>query len=715
MARMVSCSIVCLGFALATQPVYSSELDDVLLAENEGQGVTEAPAGVVDDLTYLRRVSVDLIGRIPTQAEIDEFRGWPAETRRSRVVDKLLADERFVDTWTVFYADLLRLRSNADGGAAAIAYVHKSLEEGVPFDELARNLIAAGGKANTVPEVGFVLGDDANPMALASACAQVFMGIRVSCAQCHDHPFDKWTQEDFYGLAAYFGKTQRYRSQFTNTVYTREVEQSSVLWPPEGLEGDDPRTPMIPTFLFRLDESDGPRHHVARLTALRAEAARALATAQDSAKEEVDIDSLLDDAAEKANLRTSGKDDETGGVAGEAKRDAKNLNIQNAFSAESELRRQVAELITSPYNGFFSRSFANRVWYELIGRGFVEPVDDFSDSNPPSHPETLGYLADEFVANGYDLKWLVREIALSEVYAREHDFSDDQMELEAAFLATPMRRMRSEALYDSIITAGHIFSVKHPAGENMKVVWQQSQIPKSRGNTPEPQPGNEESLAAQAEEAEMRKPDGDAPEPRRGGYNLETAIAVDFDALLAASTEEEDSAVEVEEMQVMSNEEIEAMRMAAQMRTRRQLDYIDRFVRVEIDDNPRFDSAQRMISPAAPEHFVRVFGQTDRAVLGEHRDRSPTMRQALMMLNGRLTNESARVGELEPVFVLLAGPRADLSAAVALAYREILTRQPTVEETAEGRKIVEAGDSPLEGMADLRWLLLNCNEFRFIR
>jgi hypothetical protein len=157
------------------------------------------------------------------------------------------------------------------------------------------------------------------------------------------------------------------------------------------------------------------------------------------------------------------------------------------------------------------------------------------------------------------------------------------------------------------------------------------------------------------------------------------------------------------------------MRMASQMRTRREVDYIDRFVRFEMDYNPRFSSSLHMVSPADPEHFVRVFGQTDRSVLGEHRDSSPTMRQALMMLNGRLTHEASRVGELEPMFELLNGKKSNMQDAVELAYLEILTREPSAEELSEAESILKSGASPLDGMADLRWILLNCNEFRFLR
>jgi hypothetical protein len=122
----------------------------------------------------------------------------------------------------------------------------------------------------------------------------------------------------------------------------------------------------------------------------------------------------------------------------------------------------------------------------------------------------------------------------------------------------------------------------------------------------------------------------------------------------------------------------------------------------------------RMASPAPVGHFLRVFGQTDRATLDERRDHSPSMRQALMMLNGKLTNEAARVGPLEPVYGLLTGDKADLDAAIRLVYREALTREPTADEIADAKTIVKDAASTLDGIADLRWALFNSNEFRFI-
>jgi hypothetical protein len=122
----------------------------------------------------------------------------------------------------------------------------------------------------------------------------------------------------------------------------------------------------------------------------------------------------------------------------------------------------------------------------------------------------------------------------------------------------------------------------------------------------------------------------------------------------------------------------------------------------------------KMASPAPSGHFLRVFGQTDRGVLDEKRDSSPSMRQALMMLNGKLTNESARVGPLEPMHKLLVGKSADLDKAIHLAYREILTREPSADEMTDAKAIIGGAANTLDGMADLRWALFNCNEFRYL-
>jgi hypothetical protein len=288
--------------------------------------------------------------------------------------------------------------------------------------------------------------------------------------------------------------------------------------------------------------------------------------------------------------------------------------------------------------------------------------------------------------------------------------SDDltRQEMEVNLLATPMRRMIAESMYDSIVTAGHLFEVKHSPGRNVKTIYETVRVAV-------PRPGDPAGPAAQLAQggpAMMRAmPAGEAGDGP-SGYALETAIELNFDAILKESEKDE---VALDKMKVMSQEELEAQRMAMERGTTGgRMRYEEKKVAREIDDNPVFNTSLRMQSPAPEGHFLRVFGQPNRSDLGDLRDDTASMRQALMMLNGRITHEAARVGDLEPMYKLLTGKTANIDEAVNLAYLEILTRRPTADELTEARQIISEGATPLDGMADLRWVLLNCHEFRFL-
>ena len=674
-------------------------LDTILNSENASRKVTTAPK--IDDLAFLRRASVDMIGRIPTLGEIAEYEAWPAAERRSRLVEKLLKHEGFADRWAVFLADIFRIRSGADGGAAMQAWVHKAVQEGVPYDEMCRQLIVASGRAGKVPEVGYVLGDNADPMALAGTTAQVFMGVRIACAQCHDHPFDVWKREQFYGMAAYYGKTGRRESELTRAVFTVENKESNVKWPPEGLAPEDKRKAMIPNFPFELEPAQPEPKHVARLVSMRKALADSKARAS---QQDVSVDDLFAAASKKSGGAT--KKTESFEVADEVKQQARDLRVEKDLYTQSELRKELADLVTNPRNRYFSKALVNRAWAHLMGRGIVEPVDDFSDANSPSHEKTLDFMADEFVANGYDLRQLVAMIVTSDAYQRDHVYNLETQQRKAAeeaFAAMPARRMGAEMMFDSIVTAGHLFDVKHAPGENKKTIKEIIQVAVNLDGTIS---GPVASLTGNG--AGMAGGMAGAGMAAGGSYDLESAIEVDFTKVLADAKKDEPKV----EMMMISNEDLEARQMMEARALRRK--YVDKVVEREIDDNPKFASAMRMPSPAPPAHFLRVFGQPARDVLGDHRDHSPSMRQALMMLNGKMTHEASRVGSLEPIQKLLVGPKADLDGAIKMAYREAFTREPSAEELADARSILKESPTPLDGMSDLRWVLFNSHEFRFI-
>lgn len=655
-------------------------LDDILRRENAGARIITTD--LISDAAFLRRSTIDLIGRIPTMAEVREFERW-GDGRRRKLVDKLIAHPRFADRWTIFMADMLRIRSNVEGGNQLLAYIHGSIERGKPYDEVVRELISASGRSNSNPAVGFILGDNTEPMELAAATSQVFLGVRIGCAMCHDHPFDDWEQRDFYDLAAFFGKTKQVQNRQRGMTYTTEGDKMTVLWPPEDKAEPDDRKAIGPKFPFQLTEFDTPPDYLRRLEKLRENKDK-----EDSVGEEAaDLDALLD-AVEPNVGRPSDP------VLAEAKKESRQLNVHGDIYKSSEMRTQLAALITDPRNGYFARAFVNRVWAELIGHGFVEPLDNFSDYNELHHASTLDFLSQEFIASGFDLRTLVRLITLSDAYRRAPLGAEVKIALreesEKNFAAAPTRRMLGEVLYDSIITAGHLKDFKWPAGANKKNISREIQVPTG----------------------EFTMVDvGDAPPAmmkaamRGDGYDLESSITLDFNAL--ANAEERN---ELESMRQKSDEQIEAEKMAAMQKEtqRKVMKYEMKTITETIDDNPRFSSAMRMATPAPPAHFLRVFGQPARTGLGEFRDEASSLRQQLMMLNGRMTQEASRVGTLEPLHRIL---EKDPDKAIDWAYQEILTRLPTTEEKSDARLIIASGT---EGMADLRWALLNSNEFRFL-
>lgn len=701
------------GAAPETPEATARKIDELLTQENAADG-TVVEAGLIDDAAFLRRVTIDLIGRIPTLEEMEAFEAMPADTRRRDWARQLLEHPRFNDRWAVFFADMLRVRTNATGGNQLLAFVHQSLADRVPYDEMARQMIAASGRPNNNPAVGFILGDDADPMELAGITAQVFLGIRLACAECHDHPFDDWTQEEFYQLAAFFGETRRVENNFANTVFVSDDAGMRVQWPPEGggVTGRQPMEPHFPLVVAAHGDSGGNgTSHVERLLERRA-----AAEAETGDSTAALLDNLLDrDLGGLDRMRDQGAPD----VLGEAEQESRALNVEQDLFGRGELRGQLAELITDPRNPYFSRSFVNRVWSDLIGRGFVEPIDNFSDYVEIFHPAVMELLAREFVANEYDLRQLVETIVLTDAYARGHGPSDlaysDRERAERSFAVAPPRRMLAEVLFDSILVAGHLFERKWEPGANVRTVTRQIRIP-IEDEEPVMREQNAPAPAASGGEPAMMsdQPMMTAAGPT-AGFDLERGIEIDFDAALSG----DDTAGELESMRMQADQQLamaQAMseRMQAEAALRPPQRYRLETIEETIDDNPVFSSAMRMATPAPPAHFMRVFGQPSRDGLGEFRDHSPSLRQQLMLLNGRATHEAARVGTLEPLHALLTGPDVDPAAAVRHAYREILTREPAPFELAEGLEILAAADSPLEGMSDLRWALFNCHEFRFL-
>ncbi|MFT4841195.1 MAG: hypothetical protein ACJA0V_002324 [Planctomycetota bacterium] len=187
----------------------NNEID--ILVQQKLTKLRLAPAPQCDDQTFLRRVFVDVIGQLPTPAEVRTFLADSSDDKRARIVDELLKRPEFPDVWAMAWAEVLRIESDqleVKGVHVFTRWLREALRDGVPMDEIVRRMLTATGGAYAVPEANYWV-TATSPKVLAENAAQTFLGIRLQCAQCHNHPFERWRMDDYYGFAAFFGRVGR--------------------------------------------------------------------------------------------------------------------------------------------------------------------------------------------------------------------------------------------------------------------------------------------------------------------------------------------------------------------------------------------------------------------------------------------------------------------------------------------------------------------------
>ena len=316
-------------------------IDDQLFQRLESLKVPPSPPA--SDAVYLRRVSLDLTGEQPATDQVREFLKDTDPEKRSKLVDSLIASRDFTRFWQIKFGDMLEITTARPdlGNVPAINYqtwLAKRLMGNTPWDQMVRELLTAVGDPND-RELGGPIAyalEGLDPKISAEKTAQRFMGLRIRCAQCHDHPFDVWTQDDYFGLAATFAKVQR-----------------------SGGAG------MMGKLLVKVEPTGQVEH-----------------------------------------LRTR-KPAEARLLAGDVIK----------VGETEDPRGKLADWMTSPDNPYFARAMANWVWAQFFGKGLADPPDDLSRSNPPVHPELLNALAKHFVDHKFDIRDLIKTIAVSEAYS----------------------------------------------------------------------------------------------------------------------------------------------------------------------------------------------------------------------------------------------------------------------------------------------------------
>jgi len=370
----------CPGFVF-TSPAPNNFIDSLVFAQLQRLQIN--PSQVCDDTTFLRRIYLDLTGRLPTVPQALEFLESADANKRSSLIDRLLASTGFVDFQALRWADLLRVEDktlDSKGVAVFYRWIRDSIATDKPLNQFAAEIIAARGSTYSEPPANFYRALR-TPEERAESTAQVFLGVRLQCAKCHNHPFDHWTQDDYYNWTNFFAR-----------VDYKIIENK------------------------RRDEND---------------------------KHEFDGEQIVF-MKHEGNVRnpTTGK---TAGLRflGDGENSA-------ADDESSDRLQSLSKWMGSPDNRRFAATQANRIWFQLLGRGIVDPIDDFRLTNPASNPELLEAITQEFVSHDYRVRELMRLILNSRTYQLSSEPNPTNADDMTSFSRAIPQRLTAEQTLDAI-------------------------------------------------------------------------------------------------------------------------------------------------------------------------------------------------------------------------------------------------------------------------
>jgi hypothetical protein len=382
----------------APEPALNARIDAAVAAEWQRDAL--APEQTADDAAFLRRAWLDLAGRVPPADQARAFLDDRLLGKRVRLVDRLLASPEFADHWGSAWAQRLTggrrpVPQDKYNGRVLHEYLRDALATGKSYRDVAVELITGEGVSDASGPANFLLRYEAKPTDLAGAVSKQFLGVTLQCAQCHNHPFAKWKKDDFWGVAAFFGRVRmtEYSNDETGEAFTTlvEVRRGDLQVPdPDAKPGEDGKVPRK-TVPLRLPSGETPK-------------------------------------------------------------------------IPGKRRPALAAWVTADGNPYFARHAVNWVWAELFGAGLVKNLDKVDDDLGP-HADLLNLLAADFATGGYDVKRLVRGIAISRTYqvgAAAAAGPDDEKTADRErrrlehYASFPTRPLSVDQLYRCIVQAtGH--------------------------------------------------------------------------------------------------------------------------------------------------------------------------------------------------------------------------------------------------------------------
>ena len=718
-------------------PKFKKPLDDRTLStfaasidqkiEQRLRKYKQRPNKTASEETFLRRAYLKIIGRIPTVEETKEYMSNRGSKSRSQLIDKLLASEGYVHNWFIYWADILRATGSVDRGADGIPfirYIQQSLSENKPYDLFVHDMLAATGplwgRGNGA--VGYFYRDIGMGLDSMANTVRVFLGTSLECAQCHDHPFDRWTQKQFYEMAAYtygahqpknnesteFGKYSALVSQWINEEQ-RKVNSDASL-------SDDERA-----------------RKTAALGARRRGVTRSLGELLNRGMDDMGKGKISLPSDYQYDNAQPGQELKANTIFGLA------VELDENFQ-EKGSRASYASWLASPDNPRFTLVIANRLWKTVFGIGLIEPVDNLFDDTLATDPELMLHLEKIMVALDYDTKEFLRILYNTQSFQREavsreitaRDAKDETMPIEVQHVisgpypdnpkrgAVPyfyqgpvVERMSGEQLWDSLV------SLNYPDLDN--------RINSNTGDggfdryakfikmTAEelfmeqlgfPPPGASADMVNAAQK--QPKPINDKC-PIRTGRDADPSI-------ITKNEKGETVAFCCDNCKEQFVSKLPAMDMDMMMKDGEMMaekeDSSQSYARkgtMTRDSNSL--RASEVGHPAPAGHFIRQFGGSPRdQIQVSHKQAS--VDQVLAVMNGYV--EMNIISSKDSAFMKKLSQQPTITDQVNFAFQAILQRKPSSRELSDFKAMLIKLDSK-DAHKDIAWVLLNSHEFLFVR
>ena len=398
------------------------------------------------DEQFIRRVYLDIVGRIPNYEETTAFIKSNSSTKRAELIDKLLASDGYVSNTYNYFADMLRIKDKFDGadfvrGLPYTQWVKEQIATNQPWDKIAYEMITANGKVWNNGAAGYLLRDSGMPLDNLATTLSVFLATDVACAQCHDHPFSDWTQKQFYEMAAFFGAT-------TTRLNGKDFANG------------DPGKKLTDELVYQIEKNGGDPKQFRNLigNVIGANRYEVKDRATNGMKLPHDYkykDASPNDPVAPKLIMWSPKDKENPAYklveAAEGKVSKKDKKEGKVADAEG-LRTNFAKWMTHPQNPRFALTIANRMWQRAFGLGITQSVKNIDNVEESYNPELLKHLGNEMVRLKFNIKEFMRVVYNTRAYQSEATTADLAMGEPYYFQGPILRRQTAEQAWDSYMT-----------------------------------------------------------------------------------------------------------------------------------------------------------------------------------------------------------------------------------------------------------------------